>query len=371
MNLTVSQLLGIVGRLDDIPGFDTPRERFRRFLAERITDAESARAVIAECRQVGGEQHRRALQDAVVQTGRLLGFETRYGAYEDDPGAAIVSGEWLARRRLRLLLMVCGPQTDALHLEPFAKVVGNTDDPQDDPGTPRVGLCVLTPFCAAKTRIEESFRANQGHAAMRLISLDGILHLTELTGAERFTREDILRFLNPTVTLDSLIEVFDRRATPAAVPVLPARELPVPEELPGNRCWVAAIRLPQDTAPAPFVDSVIAKRRLLAVNPAAQVRGTVRVGDAVCVSIADAGFVAHARVDGLVTDGSSLVRDAQRFAQVLKLADVAVYDAPLLPTPDLVRRLDLGLNGDANAIISPMSRQDFELVVRAGAPARN
>jgi hypothetical protein len=370
MNLTVSQLLGIVGRLDDNPGFDTSRERFRRFLAERITDAESARAVIAECRQVGGEQHGRALHDAVVQTGKLLGFETSYGPYEHDAAAAIVGGEWLSRRRLRVLLMVCGALTDTSHLESLAQVVANTNDSQDHPGPTCVGLCVVTPLCAAKARIEDSFRSH-AHAAIRLISLEGILHLTELTGAERLTREDTLRLLNPPATLDSLIEVLDRRATTTAAAVLPVRQLPVPEESPGNRCWVAAIRLPQHMASAPFVDSVIVKRRLLAVNPGAQVRGTIRMGDAVCVSIADAGFVAHARVDGLVTDGSTLIRDAQRFAQVLKLADVTVYDAPLLPTPDLVRRLDLGLNGDADAIISPISRQDFELVVRAATPARN
>ena len=129
--------------------------------------------------------------------------------------------------------------------------------------------------------------------------------------------------------------------------------------------------MPPDIPRVPYVDSVIAKRRLLAVNPIEQMRGTVRTGDAVCVSIADAGFVAHARVDALVADGSMLVRDAQRFAQVLKLADVTVYDVPLLPTPDLVRRLDLGVNGNADAILSPISRQDFELVVRAAAASRN
>jgi hypothetical protein len=60
MNLTVNQLLNIVGRLDDSPGFDTPRERFRRFLGERVTDAQSARIVIQECRQMSGEQNHRA-----------------------------------------------------------------------------------------------------------------------------------------------------------------------------------------------------------------------------------------------------------------------------------------------------------------------
>src|SRR5689334_2999527 len=159
MNLTVNQLLGVVGRLDDNPGFDTPRERFRRFLVERITDAASARAVIAECRQVAGEQHVRALQDAVLLTGKLLGFETKYGPYQQDPDAAAVSGEWLSRRRLRVLLMICGPQTDVSHLELFSKALAVAGDPQDRSAVPRVGLCVVTPLCAARSRIEESVRS--------------------------------------------------------------------------------------------------------------------------------------------------------------------------------------------------------------------
>jgi hypothetical protein len=49
MNVTVSQVLAMVGRLDDSPGFDTPRERFRRFLVQRITDPQASRT-IARCR---------------------------------------------------------------------------------------------------------------------------------------------------------------------------------------------------------------------------------------------------------------------------------------------------------------------------------
>jgi hypothetical protein len=228
---------------------------------------------------------------------------------------------------------------------------------------------VLTPLCSARSRIEESVRSHR-HPDIRLISVDGILHLADLVGANRLTHDEILRVLSPATTVDSLIDVLDRRPA-AGTAVVSIQRADVPAESAQSRCWVAAIRLPQETPRVPYVDSVIAKRRLLAVNPAGQVRGMVRTGDAVCVSIADAGFVAHARVDGLVADGSTLVRDAERFAQVLKLADVTVYDVPLLPTADLIRRLDLGLNGETDAILSPISRQDFELVVRAAAASRN
>ena len=119
MNVTVSQVLAMVGRLDDSPGFDTPRERFRRFLVQRITDPQAARLVIQQCQQMSGEQNHRALQDAVVLLGRFLGFHTAFRQYQHDPGAAPITGEWESRRRLRVLLSLCTDQTAAIELEAF------------------------------------------------------------------------------------------------------------------------------------------------------------------------------------------------------------------------------------------------------------
>ena len=72
MSITLDELLLLVGRLDDAPGFDTPRERFRRFLMERVTDVPTASALIDECQRSVGEQRHRALQDLIVVVGRLL-----------------------------------------------------------------------------------------------------------------------------------------------------------------------------------------------------------------------------------------------------------------------------------------------------------
>jgi len=65
MNITLSQVLGLVGKLDDSPGKDTPRERFRRFLRENIKDVSSLRDYVEECLRNTGEQYNYALQDLV------------------------------------------------------------------------------------------------------------------------------------------------------------------------------------------------------------------------------------------------------------------------------------------------------------------
>lgn len=368
MNLTVTQLLTIVGRLDDSPGFDTPRERFRRLLNERMTDAESARAIIHECRQMAGEQNHRALQDAVVLTGKLLGFLTTFGSYQHDPGTAPVGGQWESRRRLRVLMALCGGQIAGTEFEAFAKAVRNEADRQEQAATPRVGVCVVSPFYPAKARLEEMLRTRT-YPELRLMSLESLLRLADMVAAGQLTHDDVLQVLHPDVNLDAVVDLLDRRATiRPSVSGGAADGRIVPNVAPAtDHCWIAAIRLTEDTSAEQLVDSLIAKRRLLPINPASEAQRSVQPGDAVCICVAGTGFVADGRVAGLVTDRSSGVRDAERFTQVLQLSEVTVYSTPVVPASDMIRRFELAPNANAGAVVTPVSRHEFEWLTRAAA----
>ena len=367
MNVTVSQVLAMVGRLDDSPGFDTPRERFRRFLVQRITDPQAARLVIQQCQQMSGEQTHRALQDAVVLTGRFLGFHTAFRQYQHDPGAAPLSGEWESRRRLRILLSLCTDQTAAIELEAFAQVVRNGLPAHLQANTPRVGLCIVSPLFAAKARIEEMLRARR-HTELRTVTLPGILRMTEMAAAGRLTHDDVLQVLNPDLNLDTVIERFDRWATPARTEPEHATADVDPRAAQGDAgYWVAAIQLDTSTPPGQFVESVIAKRRILPINPASHVQRAVESGDSIVVYIAGVGFVAHAKVAGVITEGSPLVRHSERFTQVVTLSDVAVYHIPIGGAQELVRRIEATLSDGTTAVATPVSRQEFELVTKAAA----
>ena len=110
MRLSLHEVLAIAGRLDDAAGFDTPRERFRRFLLDHLTSVPVARGMLEQAQQRLSEQYQRALQDAVLAAGRLLGFETTFGAYERHGSAARAAGEWVSRRRLRVSVQVWSDQ---------------------------------------------------------------------------------------------------------------------------------------------------------------------------------------------------------------------------------------------------------------------
>ena len=117
MSITLDELLLLVGRLDDAPGFDTPRERFRRFLLERVTDVPTVSALIDDCQRSVGEQRHRALQDLIVIVGRLLRFEVTFGTYEPSADAVKVDGQWRSPGLLDVVLEIRTEQTTSATLD--------------------------------------------------------------------------------------------------------------------------------------------------------------------------------------------------------------------------------------------------------------
>jgi hypothetical protein len=358
MDFTLDQLLTVIGRLEDTPGFDTPRERFRRFLNERLNGFDSARQVIQYCREHSGEQSHRALQDALALSGRLLGFDTTFGRYQPDAGVPPVHGTWQSRRRLRVTLLVCSDQTKDLDLDAVTQTLAD-----GEAGIPRVALLVVTPLYAGKERLEQSLAAGK-HPQVRLITLRGFLRLGGMVAEGHLSHEDVVQLLNPAVTLDSRLDLLERvasaaRREPAADQITPQVAEPDRHE---RRYWVNALRPDPFTPTERIVGSLIATRQILGINPAPGLEDRVRVGDGICVFIAGRGIVAHAQVAGILTDGSRMIRDSKRFTHVLRLTDVAVYDVPVVPSQELVRKLDLALTEDVAAVTAAIARREFESI---------
>ena len=65
MAISLTQILSLVGKLDDTPGDDTARERFRQYLKENVKNAVNIRDYVQECISISGDQYNRALQDLI------------------------------------------------------------------------------------------------------------------------------------------------------------------------------------------------------------------------------------------------------------------------------------------------------------------
>lgn len=358
MDFTLDQLLTIVGRLDDSPGFDTPRERFRRFLREQMTTVDSARSLIEQCRAQSGEQSHRALQDAIVLAGRLLGFEPSFGSYQYDPGLMPQHGSWLSRHRQHVSLILCSDQTIDIDLDTVARTIAAADGPGS-----RIGLLVMTPFYAGRHRLEQGVQSGK-YPTLRLISVRGLLRLAEMVADLTLTHDDVLQILDPSATLDTRLDLLDR--VMVAGHAEPEPEVPVTVTVKAEhherRYWVNAMRVDPFTPTERIVRSLIGARQILGINPAPGLEDRVRAGDAICVFIAGRGIVAHGQINAIVTDGSRMLRDSKRFTHVLRLTNVTVYDAPVIPTLELTRKLDLALLDETEAVTVPISPREFDLI---------
>ncbi len=94
MSMTLTEILDLTGKLDDTPGEDTPRARFRRHLAREMSEPGRIRDYVEECLRNTGDQYNRALQDLVNQMGTLMEFEVTPGRYQGTRNEIGFDGLW-------------------------------------------------------------------------------------------------------------------------------------------------------------------------------------------------------------------------------------------------------------------------------------
>jgi hypothetical protein len=206
VQLTLEQLLSVVGSLDDSPGFDTPRERFRRFITKRIATFAELRQLIEQCLQLPGMQSHRALEDLVLTVGRFLDFEIVFGSYER--ASILASGGWRARRQMFIHVAVWTSQTPTIDLAQLTS--GNPKEGRAGAGEgeSRVGLGIVTPLFPAATRLRD-LSDNPTGIPVYALSLNWLLQLTEMVVEGRVNQSFIVALLTRTAMLDDLVSGLD------------------------------------------------------------------------------------------------------------------------------------------------------------------
>ena len=388
MSFALQEILTLVGRLDETPGFDTPRERFRRFLTERVTDVGGVRSLLSQCQQSLGDQHARARHDLIVMLGVFLGFEVTFGGYEAPGRPARLSGHWRSRRRARLIVDVRSEQTAGGDVDELARTVASlAADAPPDLEERWIGLCVTTRFYSARRRLE-TLLAQRQSGDIRCVTVDSLLWLAEMTTAGRLEHEDVLRLLTSGPDSDFTIDLMRRMAegavvheTTAPAPAVaseqptrtgatgpswaePPNHLSIvenPERRRGPEYWLASLASDESASPEQMVDFVIRGRQVLGITDTGPLPIPVSVGDLVCFYIAGTGIVGHAQFDNLIPDASAAIRGAGRFTAVFQLKDVAIYDSP-----HRVMLESIGLHipsrspYDNGAMLAPITRDDYE-----------
>lgn len=331
MRLSLHEVLAIVGRLDDTPGYDTPRERFRRFLIEHMTSAPVARTFLDEAQQLIAEQYQRALQDTVLAAGRLLGFETTFGEYERHGGAARTAGRWLSPRRLAVTVHVWsdGASTD------IAAIGRALDAPlhEAEAGTPHTLLSVVSPSCGSRPRIEDAIAAR--HRPTRVVSVRALMDLASLASTGLVTHDDVLHLLNPSPALEASVGLIARLAHPSRSTVSSTSSAGIRTPPREPACWVYVVREHEPGSP----ESGGVSDTLPMSLPAGETPAFAS-GDPLAFLVPARGVVAHAQVAEVVEDSTGEVDQALvRFTLHLKNMVILSPPAPV----DTEQRLNLEL----------------------------
>jgi hypothetical protein len=202
MSLSLAELLPLVGRLDDAPGFDTPRERFRRFLLERAAHLPTIHALIEECQRSVGEQHHRVLQDLIVVVGRVLGFAITFGAYERDADDLTTHAQWRSAGLLDVVLQIESDHTAATSNLSRA---GRREPAAGDGDECGISLCVVAGPSAASGRLARLIAP--AAPDIRVVSVKSLLSLAAHVSADRST--PVVELLR-TSSADFMIDLMTR-----------------------------------------------------------------------------------------------------------------------------------------------------------------
>lgn len=343
--ITLDQLLKLVGHLDDSPGEDTARVRFREFLQNEVPEVGQIRDYVEECLRTAGEQYSKALQDLVNHLGSLLGFDVEFGRYQGVQGATGFDGLWTSPSPLSVVVEV---KTTEVYAVKTSTLVGYVDalisQQKISTWEQALGLYVIGRPDPELRQLENSIVAERRTDQLRIVSLESLLALAELMAEYDVTHDDVLSVLRPSgPSIDQLVDLMSR------LTVQPVGELEhAEEELSSGRddigeveFWLTPVKSDERETAEEVVQNLVGKEGIYAFGERTPGRKHIKAGDLICSYATGTGIIAHGRVaSSPAYEEHAKVRDPKRYPWVFKLVDAVLYvDKPVAVDAELRARL--------------------------------
>jgi hypothetical protein len=191
MEVSLRQVLDLVGNLDDSPGENTPRERFRQFLQTNVTQIGQVRDYIEECLRTSGDKYSRALQDLLNHLGRFLRFDVVFGRYQGVQGQIGFDGHWKSPAGFDVVVEVKTTEVYAIKtatlLHYINELVSNKSvaDPEKV-----LGLYIVGRPDPEIRQLENAIIAERKTQQLRIISANSLLSIAEMMNEYEIAHED-------------------------------------------------------------------------------------------------------------------------------------------------------------------------------------
>ena len=373
MNITLSQVLGLVGKLDDSPGKDTPRERFRRFLRENIKDVSSLRDYVEECLRNTGEQYNYALQDLVNHIGTFLGFEVVFGRYRGVPGEIGFDGHWKSPTGFHIVVEVKKSEVYSTRTSVLVNYIDRLISERRIPDWDHaLGLYVIGRPDPSIKQLENSIIAERRERQLRVISVEALLSLAEIKAQYDVSHEDLLNIIRPsTPRIDPIVDVIIRLASPSSLEI--TKEEEKVSEIKGRVNYFLAPAKGDETRTAEdIVRYLVGEKKLWAFGERTPYREVLKPGDKICFYASGKGVVAHAEI---ATKPEKVkkpeIKELRGYPWIFKLKNVRLYlDDPVILDADLRSKLDVFKKRDQSAWgwfvhrTQKITEHDFKLLTK-------
>jgi len=354
MSITLNQILTLVGNLDDTPGEDVPRERFRRFLTENVKELGQIRDYIGECLRNTGEQYNRALQDLVNYLGQFLEIEVNFGRYHGVSGQIGFDGFWKSPTGFCIVVEV---KTSEVYAVKTITLVGYVDELISEGNIPSwehaLGLYIIGRPDPQIHQFENAIVGEKRTHQLRIISVESLLSLAEMLHGYDVSHEDILSVLKPSrPTIDPVINMMKQLvAQPSELVEKPPEAVPTKEKKREKiGYWLSPVRGDEEQTPEEVVKILVGDEKIYAFGERTPGRRDLKPGDIICFYAVGKGVVAHAEV--LSQPEKKLhrrIRQPERYPWVFRLKNEKLYlDNPVVIDASLRAELDYFSGRDPN-----------------------
>jgi hypothetical protein len=352
MSMTLTEILDLTGKLDDTPGEDTPRARFRRHLAREMSEPGRIRDYVEECLRNTGDQYNRALQDLVNQMGTLMEFEVTPGRYQGTRNEIGFDGLW---RSPSGFCIVAETKTTEVYAIKTTTLVGYIDEliaaGKITHWDEALGLYVVGRPDPELNQLANAIVGQKRNHQLRIISANSLLSLLELMQTYDVRHDDILTLLRPSgVTIDPVVDLLNRivagqpaegLASNTGVHEAPAvRPTILPPETTPN-FWLTPVASDSTRKAEETILDLVGREHIYAFGERTPGRTKLKPGDWICFYASGTGVIAHARVKTAPERMSHpKIRQPAKFTHLVKLEKVKLYpDTPIILNLELRSQL--------------------------------
>lgn len=304
MNIKLTEILDLIGRLDDSPGDDNPRERFRRYLKKNQPSPGQIRDYVEECIRNSGEQYNRALQDLVNYTGEFLGFDVEFGRYQGVQGKIGFDGHWTSHTGLHVVVEVKTTEVYSIKTSTLMDYINQLISEKKIPSLDKaLGLYVIGRPDPEIHQLENAIIAEKRGEHLRIISVDSLISLAEMIGELNVNHDDILFILKPSgANINPFVELITRLVAESPQVEIESSETPeIIQKIQTSLSevsayWMTPVASDENRTAEETIQTLVGKSHIYAFGDRTPGRLRLKSGDWICFYAARNGVVAHAQV---------------------------------------------------------------------------